>query len=91
MREAAPQMRRLLGGGVAVADGVRVGAPVGVLAVAVLPGVAPLALAAGDVVLDENQIALLEALALSELAAGLGDVPDVLMAMMVGLSFGGCL
>ena len=85
LREAAPQMRRLLGRGVAVADGVGVGAPVGVLAVAVLPGVAPLALAARHIVLDEDQIAFLEALALGELAAGLGDVADILVAHDGGL------
>ena len=85
LREAAPQMRGLFGGGVAVADGVGVGAPVGVLAMAVLPGVAPLALAARHIVLDEDQIAFLEALALGELAAGLGDVADVLVAHDGGL------
>ena len=85
LREAAPQVRRLLGRGVAVADGVGVGAPVGVLAVAVLAGVAPLALAAHHVVLDEDEIAFLEALAPGELAAGLGDVADVLVAHDGGL------
>src|SRR5712671_7018695 len=73
-------MRRLLGRGVAVADAVRVRAPVGVLAVAVLAEVAPLALAAHDVVLDEHQVAFLEALAARELAPRLGDDADVLVA-----------
>ena len=85
LREAAPQVRRLLVRGVAVADGVGIGAPVGVLAVPVLPGVAPLALAAADIVLDEHEVAFLEALALGELAAGLGDVADVLVAHDGGL------
>src|ERR1044071_1478 len=78
LREAPPQMRRLLGRGVAVANGVWVGAPVGVLAVAILAGVTPLALAARYVVLDEDKITFLEALALGELAAGFGDDADVL-------------
>ncbi len=80
LREAAPQMRRFLGRGVAVADAVGVGAPVGVLAVAILAQMAPLAPAAHDVVLDEHQIAFLEALAPGELAARLGDGADVLVA-----------
>jgi len=46
LREAAPQVRRFFRRGVAVADGVGVGAPVGVLAMAVLAGVAPFAFAA---------------------------------------------
>jgi hypothetical protein len=73
-------VRRALGGGVAVADAVRVGAPVGVLAVAVLALVAPLALAAHHVVLDEDEVAFLETLAPGELAARLGDIADVLVA-----------
>jgi len=36
-------------------------------------------------VLDEHQIALLEAIALGELAAGLGDVADVLVTHDRGL------
>ena len=64
---------------------VRIGAPVGVLAVAILAGVAPLALAAHHVVLDEDEVALLEALAVGELAAGLGDKADVLVAHDGGL------
>src|SRR2546425_293365 len=55
-------------------------APAGVLAVAVLPLVAPLALAAHYVVLDEDEVALLEALAADELAPRLGDDADVLVA-----------
>ena len=85
LREAAPQVRRLLVRGVAVADRVGIGAPVGVLAMPVLAGVAPLALAAAHVVLDEHQVAFLEALALGELAAGLGDDADVLVAHDGGL------
>ena len=38
-----------------------------------------------DVVLDEDEIAFLEALALGELAAGLGDIADVLVAHDGGL------
>ena len=72
-------MRRLFGGGVAVADRLGVVAPVGVLAMAILAGVAPFALAAHDIVLDEDEIAFLEALAAGELATGLGDVADVLV------------
>src|SRR5213075_1360076 len=74
--EPAPQVRRALGRGVAVADAFRVGAPVGVLAMAVLPLVAPLALAAHHVVLDEDQVALLETLAPRELGPRLGDDAD---------------
>src|SRR4051812_5276049 len=73
-------MRRPLGGGVAVADAFGVVAPVGVLAMPVLAGVAPLALAAHDVVLDEDDIAFLESLALGELPAGLGNDANVLVA-----------
>jgi hypothetical protein len=47
---------------------------------AVLPLVAPLALAAHHIVLDEDQIAFLEALAARKLASRLGDVADILMA-----------
>ena len=78
--KAAPQMGRLFGRRVAVADGVGVVAPVSVFAVAVLAEVAPLALAASDVVLHEHQIALPETLAPCELAAGLGDKADILVA-----------
>ena len=78
--EAAPQMRRLLGRGVAVADGVRIGAPVGVLAMAVLAGMAPFAFAAAHIMLDKDQVAFLEALARGEFAAGLGDDADILMS-----------
>src|SRR5215472_11510589 len=80
VRKAAPEMGRLLGRGVAIADGVGVAAPVGIFAVPVLAEVAPLALAAGDVVLHEHQIALLETLAPGELAPRLGDDADVLVA-----------
>ena len=73
-------MRRFFVGRIAVTDRVGIGTPVGILTVAVLPGMAPLALAARDVVLDEDQIAFLEALALGELAAGLGDIADILVA-----------
>src|SRR5262249_9756046 len=79
-RKAAPEMGRLLGRGVAVTDGVGVAPPVGVLAVTVLAEMTPLALAAGDVVLHEHQVALLEALAPGEFAARLGDGADVLVA-----------
>ena len=85
LREAAPQVRRLFVRGVAVADRVGIGAPVGVLAMPVLPGMAPLALAAAHVVLDEDEVAFLEALAVRELAAGLGDSADVLVAHDGGL------
>src|SRR5882672_2862047 len=78
--EAAPEMRRALGRGVAVADALGIVAPVGVLAVAVLAGVAPLALAAHDVVLDEDQVAFLEAFPAGEFTPGLGDDADVLVA-----------
>ncbi len=77
--KAAPQMRRLLGRSVAVADGVGIGAPIGVLAMPVLAGVAPLAFAAHDVVLDEDEVAFLESLAPGEFAARLGDGADILM------------
>src|SRR5262249_44654764 len=80
VRKAAPEMGCFLGRGVAVADGVGVTPPVGVFAVTVLAEMAPLALATGDVVLDEYQVALLETLAPGELAARLGDDADVLVA-----------
>src|SRR5207247_2919864 len=66
--KAAPQMRSLLGRGVAVADGVRIVAPVGVLAVTVLSEMTPFALAARDIMLNEHQIAFPEALAPREFA-----------------------
>src|SRR5262245_54109150 len=77
--EAAPEVRRLFGGGIAVADAVGVVAPVGVLAVAVLPGVAPLALATHYIVFDEDQVAFLEALAAHEFPTRLGNDADVLV------------
>src|SRR5262249_57923487 len=83
--EAAPQVWRPLVGGIAVAYGVGIGAPVGVLAVAVLAGVAPLALAAAHVVLHEDEITLPETLAIRELPACLRDVADVLVAHDRGL------
>src|SRR5215467_683969 len=79
LRKAAPQMRGFLGGRIAVADAVRIVAPVGVLAMPVLPLMTPLALAAHDVVFDEDEIALLEALTPRELAPGLGDDADILV------------
>src|SRR5271170_4150748 len=79
LRKAAPQMRRLRGGGVAVADGVGIGAPIGVLAVPILAGMAPFAFAATDIMLDKNQVAFLKTLAAGEFAAGLGDDADILM------------
>src|SRR5216684_2428361 len=85
LRKSAPEMRRLLVGRVAVADRVGIGAPVGVLAVSVLAEMAPFAFAAHDVVLDKDQVALLEALAARELAAGLGNHPDVLVPHDGGL------
>src|SRR5476651_185252 len=91
LREAAPQMRGPARGGVAVADGIRVVAPVGVLAMTVLAEVAPLALAARDVVLDEDEVAFLESLAAREFAPRLGDVADVLVAHDHGLARRRCL
>ena len=78
--EAAPQMRRPLRGSVTVADRVGVGAPIGVFAVPVLSGVAPLAFAAADIMFDEDEIAFLKTLAAGEFAAGFGDGADVFMA-----------
>src|SRR5271169_6649690 len=46
----------------------------------VLAKVTPLAFAARDVVLDEHEIAFLEALAPREFPARLGDVTDILVA-----------
>src|SRR5215469_302207 len=80
LRKTAPQMRRALSGGIAIADGVGVGAPIGVLAMPVLPGVAPLAFAARDIVFDEDEIALLEALAAGEFTASFGDGADIFVA-----------
>src|SRR5258705_213402 len=57
-----------------------ISAPVRVFAVTVLAEVAPLAFAAGDVVLDEYQIAFLKPLAPGELAPRLGDGADILVA-----------
>src|SRR3954469_19904048 len=73
-------MRRSLRRGIAVADALGVGAPVGVLAMPVLPLMAPLALAAHHVVLDEDEVAFLEALAPNELRAGLRNHADVFVA-----------
>src|SRR5260370_25005333 len=73
-------MRRLVGRGVGVADGIRIIAPVGVLAVAVLAEMTPLPFAASDVVLDEHPVAFPETLAPCELAAGLGDRADILLS-----------
>ena len=73
-------MRRPLRRGVTVADGVRIGAPIGVLAMPILSGMAPLAFAARDIVLDKNEIAFLKTLAASEFAAGFGNGADIFMA-----------
>src|SRR5262249_30686320 len=73
-------MRSLFRRRVAVANGVGVAPPVGVFAVAILSEVAPLAFAAGDVMLDKDQIAFLEALAAGEFAPPLRDHSDVLVA-----------
>src|SRR6266566_10073064 len=79
LAKSAPQMGRLLGRGVAIADSVGVEAPIGVLTVTVLSQMAPLAFAAHDVVLHEHQVPFLEAFAPDELPAGLGDVANVLV------------
>src|SRR5262249_42081131 len=73
-------MRSLFRRRVAVANGVGVAAPVGVFAVAILSEVAPLAFAAGDVMLDKDQIAFLEALAAGEFAPRFRDHSDFLVA-----------
>src|SRR5882724_2780591 len=73
-------MGRQVSRGIAIAYGVGVVTPVGVFAVTILTQVTPLALAARNVVLQEYQVALFESLALGELAAGLRNVPDVLVA-----------
>src|SRR5579871_4029186 len=73
-------MRSLFGRGVTVADRIWILAPVGIFAVTILTQMAPLALAATDVVLDENQVTFLEAFATSELAPRFGDVADILVA-----------
>src|ERR1700732_2615594 len=70
-------MRSFFGGSVAVAYSIRVVAPVRALTMAVLAQMAPLALAAHDVMLHENQIAFLEAFAPGELAAYFSDVADI--------------
>src|SRR5215470_14125157 len=80
VRKTAPQVRRLLSRRVAVTDGLGIVAPVSVLAVTILAEVTPLALAAGDIMLDEHQVALAKPFALGELAPGLGDGADVLVA-----------
>src|SRR5580692_735963 len=72
-------MRRLFRRRVAIADRIGIGPPIGVLTMAILPDVAPLAFAATDVVLDKDEVALLESLASRELAAGLGDDADILV------------
>ena len=77
--KASPEMGGHVGCGVSVADRAGVVAPVGVFAVTVLAQMAPLAFAARDVVLDEDQVSFLEALAFGELAARLVDVADVLV------------
>src|ERR1700733_4399910 len=78
-------MRWLLIRGVAVADSVGIGAPIGVLAMAILTGVAPFALPARPVVLDKDEVSLLETLARRELTAGLGNIADIFVAHDGGL------
>src|SRR5207302_9810147 len=80
LREAAPEVVRLLARRIAVAARVRIRAPVGRLAVTVLTEAAPLAAVAGDVVLDEDPVALTEAVAVDELLARLRNRADVLVA-----------
>src|SRR5215469_4110242 len=72
-------MRRDVGGSVAVADRVGVIAPIGILAVAILALMAPLAFAAGDVVLQEYEIPFAESLSLGKFAARLLDIADILV------------
>ena len=73
-------MRSALGRCVAMTDAVGIEAPVGILAMTILAEMAPLAFAAGDVVLDEHEVALLETLAPGEFATSLSDRTDVLVA-----------
>src|SRR5262249_7541649 len=75
--KAAPQMRHPLRRRIAIADCIGIGAPIGVFAMPILPGMAPLAFAAAHIVLDEDEIAFLESLAAGEFAAGLGDSADI--------------
>src|SRR5258708_16711005 len=77
--KSAPQMGWLLGRGVAITDGVGVEAPIGVLTVTVLPLIAPLALAAYDVFLNEYQVPFLETLAPGEFPACRCDVANILV------------
>ena len=79
LREAAPEMRRALGRGVAVAHRVRVAPPVGRRAEPIFALMAPFALEAGHVVLDEDEVAFLDPLALDEAAARLDDGADILV------------
>src|SRR5438067_5802146 len=79
MGKAAPQVRWFLGRCVAVANGVRIVAPVGVFAVAVFTEMAPLTFAAGDVMLHEDEVALPEAFAPCEFTPCLRDGSDVLV------------
>jgi hypothetical protein len=80
LRKAAPQMRSAFGRCVAITDAVGIEAPVGILAMTILAEMAPLTFAAGDVVLDEHEVALLETLAPGEFATSLSDRADVLVA-----------
>src|SRR5262249_57238611 len=78
--KAAPQMRHPLRRRIAIADRIGIGAPVGVFAMPILPGMAPLAFAAAHIVLDEDEIALLESLAAGEFAARLGGCAEIFVA-----------
>src|SRR5215475_8608576 len=78
--EAAPQVIRVLAGRVAVAAGVWIRAPVGVLAVTVLAEATPVTAIAPDVVLDEGPVTFPEAVPLGKVWAGPDDGADVLVA-----------
>src|ERR1700676_2310620 len=79
LRESAPQMVGIVRGRIAIPPAVGIGAPVGGTAETILAEMTPLALEAWDVVLDEDQIAFLDAFAFGELSARFGDVADVFM------------
>src|SRR5204863_519334 len=77
--ESAPQARSNVGRRVAISDGFRVVEPLGRRAVPVLSDVIPLAMAAGEVVLQEDKISLFQAFVRRESPSDPGEVAHVLV------------
>src|SRR5205085_2307103 len=75
----APQMRRQIGGGIAIADRIGVGVPIGGLAVAIFALMAPFAGHVRQVMFEQNTVPLFHSLALQPFTAGFGDDADILV------------